>query len=257
MRRSQRSSAGMSGVDWIRNKLPQSWNHLEFKPTLLLVATSLLLTVYRYYGRRQFLRGLLGGHFSGISFAPLLPFFAWYLGAAIPLLLIPVLLIRGAFRESLRAYGFQMGNARWGLGFVGIAYVLMLPILGIAAQLPGFQHKYPLFKRYYDITQLAFGTRWTLILLYELAYGIYFISWEFFFRGFMLYGLEPYFGTYTVFVQTIPFAIMHYGKPFPEALGSIFTGILLGFVGLHTRSFYYAFLVHWLVALTMDLISLG
>ncbi len=241
----------------IGNPIFQPRQTFELKPTVLLLGSAILLTIYRYYGRRPFFRGLLGEHLLHIPFGSLIPFFAWYLVASVPLLLIPMILIRWLFRERLSMYGMQLGDIRWGLRFVAIAYILMLPVLLIVAQLPSFQHKYPLFQRYYDMSQLPSETRYLLLVAYELAYGFYFISWEFFFRGFMLYGLEPYFGNYTVFIQTIPFAIMHYGKPFPEAMGAVFTGVLLGFVGLRTRSFWYAFLIHWLVALTMDLIALG
>ena len=241
----------------ITTPLLAPWRTLELKPAVILLSAAVLLTVYRYYGRRQFFRGLLSEHLVEFPFRSLIPFFGWYLFASIPLLIIPICLIRWVFREPLRDYGVQVGNARWGLSFVALAYVLMVPILLIVAQWPSFQGKYPLFQRYYQIGTLSLGTRCLVLIAYELAYGCYFVSWEFFFRGFMLYGLESRFGIYSIFIQTIPFAIMHYGKPFPEAMGAVFTGILLGLVGLHTRSFWYAFLVHWLVALSMDMLALG
>ena len=70
----------------------------------------------------------------------------------------------------------------------------------------------------------------------------------------MLFGMETALGNYTIFVQMIPFAIMHSAKPLPEALGAIFTGILLGVIALYTRSFLYGAILHWLVAMTLDVI---
>ena len=123
----------------------------------------------------------------------------------------------------------------------------MIPIV-ISAVLvyPPFSEKYPLCK--------AVNANWQAFLLYQLAYGIYMFSWEFFFRGFMLFGLERQFGKYTILIQTIPFAVMHYSKPMPEAIGSIVASVLLGILALETRSFLYGAAIHWLVAMTMDVV---
>ena len=48
---------------------------------------------------------------------------------------------------------------------------------------------------------------------------------------------------------------MHYSKPLPEALGSIIAGVLLGVLALETRSFLYGAAIHWLVAMSMDVIA--
>ena len=113
---------------------------------------------------------------------------------------------------------------------------------------PDFQKKYPLCQ--------AAGSSWQIFIPYEISYGVYMFCWEFFFRGFMLFGLERRFGNYSILIQTIPFAVMHYRKPFPEAVGSIFAGLLLGFMAFETRSFIYGAAIHWFVALTMDLFAL-
>ena len=82
-------------------------------------------------------------------------------------------------------------------------------------------------------------------------------SWEFFFRGFMLFGLEKRFGNYSLLIQTIPFAALHNRKPIAEAMGSIVAGLLLGVVALETRSFIYGAATHWFVAMTMDFLALA
>ena len=60
--------------------------------------------------------------------------------------------------------------------------------------------------------------------------GVDLFSWEFLWRGFMLFGLKEKFGYYSVLIQMIPFVILHNGKPAPEIIsviiGDIEQGIL-------------------------------
>jgi len=72
----------------------------------------------------------------------------------------------------------------------------------------------------------------------------------------VLFGLEkPLGGGVAVLVQMIPFVILHNGKPLPETLGAIIAAIALGALALRTRSFWYCVATHWLVMLTIDLLS--
>jgi hypothetical protein len=93
-------------------------------------------------------------------------------------------------------------------------------------------------------------------LFLQLAQLWYMLTWEFFFRGFMLFGLEPSFGRMSVLVQAIPFALVHFKKPQLEAYGSIFAGIFLGMIGLRARSFLPCVLLHYMVLLTADILGI-
>jgi uncharacterized protein len=126
-------------------------------------------------------------------------------------------------------------------------YFAFLPILIGASYLPDFQSKYPLFSEAQN-SPIHF-------VVYQVMYAIYFIGWEFVFRGFILFGLRPALGYYAVFIQMIPFAIMHFGKPQLETLSAVLAGILLGYLALRTRSFWYGWLLHSLVAISMDVLA--
>jgi membrane protease YdiL (CAAX protease family) len=95
-----------------------------------------------------------------------------------------------------------------------------------------------------------------LFASYESAYFLYFVSWEFLFRGWMLNGLLGRFGRAgAVLIPTVPFVLMHLGKPELEAFGSILAGIALGVMALRTRSFWYGALVHGVIAVWMDVLA--
>jgi uncharacterized protein len=137
---------------------------------------------------------------------------------------------------------------------------VMVPAVFIASKTKAFAGQYPLAGQ--GAFTLAVGDKskglisLPLFLIYESAYFAYFIGWEFLFRGWLLNGLLPHFGRGgAVLIQTVPFAIMHLGKPEPEALGSIIAGVALGVLALRTRSFWYGAFLHGSIAVTMDLVS--
>jgi len=47
--------------------------------------------------------------------------------------------------------------------------------------------------------------------------------------------------------------MIHFGKPFPETMAAIIAGIVLGTLSLKSRTIWMGVLIHYSVALTMDL----
>lgn len=164
------------------------------------------------------------------------------------LTLFPFLLIFGGFRQRAEEFGFRPAvppAAKLAVGF----YALMLPVLYFASRQPQFFQFYPMQSRA--------GEDWTFFLYHQLTYGMYFFCWEFFYRGFLTFGLAKGIGFPAAIVaQSIGFAIMHYGKPMPEVYGSFIAGIALGWLAMKGRSFYPCFLLHWAISLTFDLLTI-
>ena len=234
-------------IQSLKEKYLHDW---ERQATVILLASALLLTLHRYYSRRSFFKRHFAEYFGNAPLAESYPYYYWFLITAFTLLLVPVLVAKFGTKEKLSDYGVQLGNQRLGWRVTGIAWILMIPVVILAViAYPPFVAKYPLCK--------VVASSWQAFLPYQLAYGVYMFSWEFFFRGFMLFGLERKFGNYSILIQTIPFAVMHYSKPLPEALGSIIAGVLLGVLALETRSFIYGAAIHWLVAMTMDVVAVA
>jgi membrane protease YdiL (CAAX protease family) len=80
---------------------------------------------------------------------------------------------------------------------------------------------------------------------------------EFFFRGFLIFALARYIGSLAIFVMIVPYAMIHFGKPFAECLGSVIAGIALGTIALRTGSIYGGVFVHCGVAWSMDLFAMS
>jgi membrane protease YdiL (CAAX protease family) len=142
----------------------------------------------------------------------------------------------------------RVGDWRFGLKIVLLFVAVMLPILWFASADPSFRQVYP----HAEIVK----TNWSYFLIYEAFFFLYFTGWEFIWRGYMLFGLEKRFGAVNaVLIQTLPFVILHFGKPFAESFGAIVAGIALGALALRTRSYWYCVVTHWLVMLSIDLLA--
>jgi len=82
-------------------------------------------------------------------------------------------------------------------------------------------------------------------------------GWEFFFRGWLLFGYARRFGPEAIWLQAVPFALAHIGKPEVETLSTIFGGFAFGWVAWRTRSFLYPLLIHWFVASFTIIVAAG
>ena len=98
-----------------------------------------------------------------------------------------------------------------------------------------------------------FPYNWGIFLLYQALFLFYWVGWEYLWRGFMLFGTARVFGVYAIFIQTIPFALLHLNKPLAESLLSIVGGIALGGLVWRCRSFWIAVPIHFVQMLILDL----
>lgn len=159
--------------------------------------------------------------------------------------IIPTLVILLLFRERPGAYGFRLGNWRTGLTYTLIGCGLMAVILWFLAQTDGMQAFYQ--------DRAPDGV---FNLIYINAVDL--LGWEFIWRGFMLFGLARVLGPGpAIFLQAVPFAFMHLGKPEIETLSTIFGGAAFGYVAWQSNSFLYPFLIHWFIASFTMLLATG
>ncbi len=162
----------------------------------------------------------------------------------------PLLLILLGFCQRPEEYGLAPGDTRAGWRLFLLLFVPTVLVLAVAA-------RFPVFQRYYPINEYARYT-WRDLLLWEVAYnGFYMFCWEFFFRGFLLFGLRRAIGNRALWIQALIFGAMHWGKPMPEFYVSFLTGAALGIVALRVRSFWPTFALHAACATSFDLCVLA
>jgi membrane protease YdiL (CAAX protease family) len=207
----------------------------------------LLCCVYLYPGNHAFFTRHLG------HVAPTGPFaewaaHCWQFGAAFLLLfLVPLLWARVGAGWRPADVGLSLGDWRLGLKLVVIGMVVMAGPLYLNGGQADFQAEYPLAK----VASRTAG----LFVLWELCYLVYYIAWEFFFRGFWQLGLSR--GSLGVAgalaLQTAVSTIMHIGKPAGETFSAIVGGLAFGLIALRTRSILYVLLLHWYLGIATDL----
>lgn len=150
------------------------------------------------------------------------------------------------YREPLSHFGFQWGNWREGLLWTVVGCVGMAVILWFVARTPEMTEFY--------IEKAPEGGIGRLIFLN----GVDLFGWEFVWRGLLLFAYARYFGPgAAIFLQAVPFAFMHLGKPELETLSTIFGGAAFGLVAWRTNSFVYPWLIHWFITTFTMLIALG
>ena len=228
----------------IKNDLLQ----LDKSIVIIFISTAVLQTISWYYTSRRFFRA----HFyydlvDSVSHIKLMEYLYWFLGDFISFFILPLLLIKFVLKENFQNYGLSAGNSKAGLRFSLLFLIVMLPVTALISGFPDFANLYPHLE--------SARSDWIIFIIFEAGLLIYMFAWEFIWRGYLLFGLEKKFGIYAVFIQMIPFVILHNGKPDIETFGAIFGGIALGLLALKTRSVLYGVAVHFGVIFSLDLFS--
>ena len=103
---------------------------------------------------------------------------------------------------------------------------------------------------------------------------LFFISIEFIFRGYLLFGLAStrdidvpgmragvagplFFGKYAILVQMLSYTAWHLGKPLPELWGTLAWGLAAGATAYAVRSIWPVVLSHWLLNVFLDAVILS
>lgn len=164
--------------------------------------------------------------------------------------IFPMFFIKVFFKRSFADFGLKLKGAFQYWQYYIAFMVVMVPLILYAAHVPSFQSMYPFYR------QLDGNFIMQNLIIWEVFYFFQFVGTEFFFRGFLIHGLKHRFGFYSLFISIMPYCMIHFQKPFFEAFGSIIAGFVLGVMSLRTNSVIMGVLLHFGVALTMDICAI-
>ncbi len=215
------------------------------KPTLILLTAPVILTTFRYYGTKDFYLKHLAPAFSLFGNGELASALYTFSTALILLGLLPALAVKFIFHESLSYYGVRLGDWQFGAKAFLILGPVMIALSYPSSRMESFIAEYPLYK--------GVGDSPSIFVVYSLAYLAYYLGWEFFFRGYMQFGLKGRLGeANAILVQTLASCLLHIGKPDAEIYSSILGGIVWGMVAFRARSLLPVLLLHWLLGISLD-----
>ena len=244
----------------LQQPLPTSVNHRRM--LIVAVVTSLALIINHYLASQTSLTDGLQW-FANLTDQSATPWFRWLrqshwmvlLGHAwwamwllIGYVLLPMLAIRLLLRESPMEYGLRLNDVLHHWRYYAIFGAVMAGMAMLASFNSTFLNTYPFYH-------LA-GRSWTDLLLWELVYVLQFFCIEFFYRGFLLRGLQSSLGIASIYVSSLIYLTIHLPKPFLECAGSLAFGLILCLLASLSRSIWGGVFVHVVLAVSMDLLSL-
>jgi hypothetical protein len=155
---------------------------------------------------------------------------------------------RGKYEPPMAGLSVKGFNARPYF----LLLLFMLPLIALAATQADFLRVYPKWQRLLFI-QPYFDHTWLAKLLFEISYGLDFVTIEFFFRGFLVLAFVRYAGKAAILPMAAFYCSIHFGKPVFECITSYFGGIILGVIVYQSRSIWGGLIVHLGVAWLMEI----
>ncbi len=219
---------GAAGGGW-----PLALVYLE-----LILALTLLATALHFRRLREKRPELRAVRLYFISF--------FCLGLAAPLLI--VFLAAAEPLATLASWGWTFGRTDLGalIAAAGIPIAVLASATG--SRDPGMALMYPFAK------DACASVR--TFAAYEAGYVVlYYMPWEFVFRGVLFLPLIPAIGLIPALaVQTMISTLLHIGHPDTEVFAAAGAGLVFGVIAWLTGSFFYTFLIHAAAGVATDTI---
>lgn len=156
---------------------------------------------------------------------------------------IPAITIRLIFKKPLSDFGlFAPTNYKQYISPICIILGIFLPFIYFLSKQIDFQNLY--FVKYGIV----------FFLVQTIFSAFYYFGEEFIFRGLMHFSLWNRFKFHSLWIINIIFLIFHWGKPTAELSFAFFLGVALNYLSYKTKSFIPAFIIHWLLALVLNIL---
>lgn len=162
--------------------------------------------------------------------------------------LIPVIVFVFFLREDIGSYGIKrpgVSSFVWTL----LLSLIIIPMNYFNSRKPDNLGQYPqIRKKDWSIN---------LLILSSISWIAYLFAYEMLFRGFLLFASFSLLGTFpAIIINTGLYSLAHIPKGMKETLGAIPFGILISYLTLKSGSFWIAFFVHIVLALSNEWFSI-
>lgn len=216
---------------------------------VICLTACISLGLTRFVGGPEVFERVFPHRFGGIDMYWGLKYKAWWCAwIVLSYVVIPTIVILILPDYELRDCNVSIR------GFVSHFWIYLV-LLMCMTPIIFFSAKNPAFYRYYPMYSEA-DRSWLDLTSWEVIYGIQFVALEFFFRGFLLGSLGRRIGSISIPICAIPYMMIHFVKPWPEAAASVVAGVILGTLAWSTNSIWGGVFLHCTVAYTMDFLAL-
>ena len=163
---------------------------------------------------------------------------------------VPIMLIKplGLTRKGL---GLTFGDYKAGLPIIFYGGSLAVVAMGLASADPAIQTIYPW-------PGSSAGSSMQALIKWAGFYVLYYASFEFFYRGFLLRTLQKALGLMpAVWIQAFAATLIHLGKPFAETVAAFPASLLFALIAVRTKSLFYPIALHFIIGISIDIFSLA
>lgn len=162
------------------------------------------------------------------------------------LVALPLATIIFVFNEKPAAFGWRLpSDLREAKKVAAYAILALLPfILFFSTQ--------DIFRGYYSTYGVSISD---FLLKAVFLTFFYYLAEEFLFHGFLFFGLWSRVRYHSFWIVSLLFAFLHIGKPPTEIIFSFFASLLFCYLSLKTKSFLPAAIVHYTIALMLNIIA--
>ena len=221
---------------WLERAAGQGGLPLALVYLELILALTLLTTVLHFRARRKTRDELAAVRSYFLAFFVLL--------LAVPCFL--VFLSSSGPWAALASFGGTFGRAGRGFALAAIGLPAAILAGSIGSRDPEMKKMYPFAKAACADARTFVG--------YELSYlFLYYLPWEFVFRGVLFFPLVPLVGLIPALaIQTALSTLMHIGHPDTEVFAAAGAGLIFGALAWATGSFFYPLILHAATGIATD-----
>ena len=174
-----------------------------------------------------------------------LPANAAFAGTFIAFGLGPFLLAQSVLGRKPFTLGLGLGDYRFALRVLAVGAPVALAAGWVGARSPAIAAVYPLGG--------GLGRDPIAFAVHAGFYLLYYLGFEYLFRGFLLLGTKDDIGpTAANLLQACLVTAFHFGKPGMEMAAAFPASLLFGWATLRTGSIWCALAAHWVVGISMD-----
>ena len=214
------------------------------KFSIISIIVVVFYTIYNFQGSASYFRAHIYHSFRLLRVQAYSYYYQWSM-AFLLLGIIPMLIVKFVFREKLEDYGLKFKKPLISILIALLGILFVTPFTYFGAKNRDFISLYPLVKN-------SFGSVENFVKA-EFFYFLYYIGYEFFFRGFLFMGIRKHIGDWeAIGVSLMATVLLHVDRPEGEMAMAILAGIVFPIIVRKMKTLWPVILIHAYTGISLD-----